>query len=188
MASGYASYDDARDPDEYVEWQKEVLRECWRLLSPTGAIFYQHKPRGQNKILQTPLDLNPGLPVRQIIIWNRNNGFNFNPCYFLSTHEWIVVFAKPDFKLTNEGKRLKDVWTIPPERNNTHPAPFPVELPLTAIQATSADVILDPFMGSGTTGVAARQSGRDFIGIELDAGYVAAARQRIECEPVRSAA
>lgn len=170
LADGYASYDDARDPDEYIAWQQEVLRECWRLLSPTGAIFYQHKPRGQNKVLQTPLDLNPNLPVRQIIIWNRNNGFNFNSSYFLSTHEWIVVFAKPDFQLTEEGKRLKDVWTIKPERNNPHPAPFPVELPLTAIQATSAKVILDPFMGSGSTGVAALRCGREFIGIELDAG------------------
>lgn len=188
LANGYASYDDARDPRDYIAWQKEFLIECWRLLSPTGAIFYQHKPRGQNKVLQTPLDLNPGLPVRQIIIWNRNNGFNFNNSYFLSTHEWITVFAKPDFRLTDEGKRLKDVWTIKPERNNPHPAPFPVELPLTAIEATNAKVILDPFMGSGTTGVAALRCGREFIGIELDPGYLKDAHERIRMEGLAIAA
>lgn len=188
LANGYASYDDARDPDEYIQWQKNVLRECWRLLSPTGAIFYQHKPRGLNKTLQTPLDLNPGLPLRQIIIWNRKNGFSHNRCYFTSSHEWIVVFAKPDFHILEGRRQTVDVWDIDPERGNPHPAPFPVELPHTAIESTNAKVILDPFMGSGTTGVAAIRCGREFIGIELDPGYLAGAWDRIEADKLDRAA
>lgn len=182
LAEGYASYDDAREPAEYIDWQKEVLRECWRLLSPTGAIFYNHKPRVQNGLLQTPLDLNPDLPLRQVLIWNRGSGHNFNRSFFVPSHEWIVVFAKPGFRLKGGKTRGKDVWDIRAERNNSHPAPFPVELAQRAIAATSAKIILDPFMGSGTTGVAALREGRDFIGIEIDPGYVRSAEERIKNE------
>lgn len=185
FGQGYASYDDARDPAEYIAWQKEILRECWRLLSPKGAIFYQHKPRIQNKLMTTPLDYNPDLPLRQIVIWNRKGGNNFNQAFFVPAHEWIAVFAKPDFRLAKGGWNATDVWTINPERNNPHPAPFPVELPRTAIAATDADVVFDPFMGSGSTGVAAMQCGRKFIGIELEGSYLENARLRMEAEKSR---
>lgn len=185
FGQGYASYDDARDPAEYIAWQKEILRECWRLLSPKGAIFYQHKPRIQNKLMTTPLDYNPDLPLRQIVIWNRKGGNNFNQAFFVPAHEWIAVFAKPDFRLAKGGWNATDVWTINPERNNPHPAPFPVELPRTAIAATDAQVIFDPFMGSGSTGVAAMQCGRKFIGIELEGTYLKNARLRMEAEKSR---
>jgi modification methylase len=182
LANGYASYDDARDPTEYIEWQKDVLRECWRLLHDDGAIFYNHKPRIQRKVLQTPLDLNPGLPVRQIVIWDRGSGFNFNEAFCTPSHEWVVIFAKTDFKFEFLRPRARDVWQIAPDHGNAHPAPFPVELPLTAIQNTSARVILDPFMGSGSTGVAALRCGRKFVGIELDAGYIEMAKARLNAE------
>ncbi|WP_205763532.1 DNA-methyltransferase [Pseudopontixanthobacter vadosimaris] len=182
LADGYASYDDARKPADYIAWQKEVLLECWRLLSPQGAIFYNHKPRVQKGVLQTPLDLNPDLPLRQIVIWNRGSGHNFSRSFFVPTHEWIVVFAKPDFRLNGGTTRGKDVWDIQPERNNPHPAPFPVELAQRAIAATSAQVVLDPFTGSGTTGVAALREGRNFIGIEIDPDYVRSAELRIKNE------
>lgn len=185
FGQGYASYDDARDPADYIAWQKEILRECWRLLSPKGAIFYQHKPRIQNKLMTTPLDYNPDLPLRQIVIWNRKGGNNFNQAFFVPAHEWIAVFAKPDFRLAKGGWNATDVWTINPERNNPHPAPFPVELPRTAIAATDAQVIFDPFTGSGSTGVAAMQCGRKFIGIELESTYLENARLRMEAEKSR---
>lgn len=182
LGEGYATYDDARNPGEYVEWQKEVLRECWRLLADDGAIFYNHKPRSMQKNLQTPLDLNPGLPVRQIVIWDRGSGFNFNECFFTPSHEWITIFAKPNFKVTAQSPRARDVWKIAPEHGSAHPAPFPVELPLTAIRNTSARTVLDPFMGSGSTGVAALRCGRQFVGIELDADYVKTTKARLEAE------
>lgn len=150
------------------------------MLRDDGAIYYNHKPRVQNGVLQTPLDLNPGLPVRQIVIWDRRSGFNFNQSFYLPTHEWVVIFAKPGFRLRSKGASgLKDVWSVPHERENEHPAPFPVDLAQKAIETTSARVILDPFMGSGSTGVAALQSGREFIGIELDPGYCEKARARM---------
>lgn len=179
LADGYASHDDAMPREEYVEWQKNILRECWRLIPSTGAIFYNHKPRIVKGQLQTPLDLNPGLPLRQIIIWDRQGrGVNFNKMFLTPTHEWIVVFAKPDFRF-RKAAADKDLWTVAPESKNGHPAPFPVELPRRAIAATNAKIIFDPFSGSGTTGVAALAEGREYIGVELDPGYMKQAEERL---------
>ncbi len=183
LADGYASHDDAMPYDEYVQWQKDMLSECWRLLSDTGAIYYQHKPRVQAGLLQTPLDYNPGLPVRQIVIWKRAGGINFTPSFYLPTHEWIVIFAKPGFRLKSQAAAgAKDVWEVPQERNNPHPAPFPVELPLIACETTKAVTVLDPFMGSASTGLAAIRTGKKFVGIELDQGYFDMGKKRIEDE------
>jgi len=180
LAQGYAEHHDAMPYAEYEAWQHQVLLECWRLLSDEGAIFYNHKPRVQDNLLWLPLALNPGLPIRQIIIWARNGGFNFSPTFYLPTHEWIIIFAKPQFKLRNRAASgVKDVWHVNTDYN-PHPAPFPVELPSRAIETTTARTILDPFMGSGSTGVAAMRHQRNFIGIEISPPYFAMAQQRIK--------
>jgi DNA modification methylase len=79
-----------------------------------------------------------------------------------------------------------DVWEIPPERASRvdHPAPFPVALPERLIHMNSyeGDLVLDPFVGSGTTAVAAVRTGRHYIGYDTDAGYIAAAQRRLEAE------
>jgi modification methylase len=181
LQNGYSSYSDDMPYEDYRVWQKSCLREMWRLLTPDGAIFYNHKPRVQNGVLQTPLDLNPDLPVRQIIIWKRDGGINFSPTFYLPSHEWIVIFAKPDFRLRSKAASgAKDVWEVSQERNNPHPAPFPVELPRIALQTVNARRVLDPFCGSGTTGVACREKDIDFTGIEIDPRYVEMAQRRIE--------
>jgi site-specific DNA-methyltransferase (adenine-specific) len=84
-----------------------------------------------------------------------------------------------------------DVWEIPSERARRvgHPAPFPVELPQRLIELFTYldDLVLDPFMGSGTTAVAALRTGRHFVGYDTDEGYVAAARARVDEERRRLA-
>lgn len=84
-----------------------------------------------------------------------------------------------------------DVWDFPPESATrvNHPAPFPVELPLRLIELYTyrGDVILDPFMGSGSTAVAAVRSERSFVGYDTDPSYVAEARKRIDHERERHA-
>lgn len=82
-----------------------------------------------------------------------------------------------DLKRTSAG--LSDVWYIPHEPSNAHPAPFPVEIPRRIISATNAEIILDPFSGSGTTAVAAKELGRHYIGIEISPDYCAMAKERI---------
>lgn len=180
MKNGYANHGDDYEYDEYVRWQKSVLLECWRLLSDTGVIFYNHKPRLQMGVLQTPLDLNPGLPVRQIIIWNRKSGYNLSQRFYVPISEWIVMFAKPDFKLKKTADSIiGDIWTFGPERHNPHPAPFPVDLPLKALQTVSGVNCLDPFCGSGSTGVACLSTGKRFIGIDNSKDYCDMSNRRL---------
>ena len=187
LGKGYNSHDDAMPLEEYTKWQKEVLSKCFDKLSDTGAIYYNHKPRVQGGILQTPLDYIPDNlkgNIRQIVIWKRSGGINFSPSFYLPTHEWIIIIAKPNFRLRDKAASgAKDVWEVNQERNNPHPAPFPVELPKIALETTNAQVILDPFMGSGTTGVACANLNRSFIGIELDEEYFKIAKERIEGAP-----
>lgn len=165
----YGAHEDALPWDEYVAWQRGLLSALWGKLSAGGAIFYNHKPRVIGTKLWTPLELiPPEIELRQVITWARPGGINYNLTGFVPTYEWIMLLAKPDFRLRSRGvSGLGDVWSMRPEKNE-HPAPFPIDLPAKAIEATDAKVILDPFMGSGTTGVAALRAGLQFIGIDKD--------------------
>lgn len=181
LANGYDACSDDMPHDKYVAWQHEVLRLCWRALSDRGAIYYNHKQRVLDGLLVSPLDYNPGLPVRQIVIWSRAGGVNFSPAFYLPTHEWVVILAKPDFRLRDRAASgIGDVWYIPQEAGTDHPAPFPVELPLRAIETTTAELVCDPFCGSGSVGVACARLGRRFIGIEQSERYFETALRRIE--------
>ncbi len=180
LVKGYSHYGDNIPHEEYAAWQRACLAEMLRLLTPDGAIFYNHKWRVQNGLLQDRQDIVSDFPVRQIIIWRRKGGINFNPGYFLPTYEVIYLIAKPDFRLVEKANALGDVWEIPQELKNEHPAPFPVELAARCITSTSAQVILDPFMGSGTTAFAAKQHGRTFIGIDISPEYCDLARSRVD--------
>lgn len=103
---------------------------------------------------------------------------NFNSAFATPSHEVIYVFAKPKFRFRDK-HGLKDVIKLLPDRDNPHPAPFPVELPRMIIAATKAKTVLDPFCGSGSTGVAALMEGRRFVGIDQSADYCAMAKRRL---------
>lgn len=180
LIEGYENYDDCMPNEEYAKWQHEVLLELVRIIKDDGAIFYNHKWRVQAGLIQDRRDIVYDVPLRQIIIWKRKGGINFNAGYFLPTYEVIYLIAKKDFKLAPHANRYGDVWEIMQELRNDHPAPFPVELIDRIISSTTGKVILDPFMGSGTTAVVAAGLGRDYIGIEKSAKYCEAARIRIE--------
>ena len=179
LIEGYEAHDDAMPHEEYVEWQRKCLTAMMRVLSEDGAIFYNHKWRVQGGLLQDRADIVDGFPVRQIIIWQRSGGINFNPGYFLPTYEVIYLIAKPGFKLAPKANAHGDVWHIPQESNNHHPAPFPVELAQRCINSTSAEVVLDPFVGSGTTVLAAEMSRRQWIGFDISDEYCEIARERL---------
>ena len=167
---------------DYVTWQKNVLKACWSRLADDGAIFYNHKPRVLGGILVTPLAYNPDLPVRQIVIWARSGGVNFSQAFYVPTHEWVVIFSKPDFRLRDKSASgAGDVWRIHQnDGGNEHPAPFPLRLPETILETTKAETVCDPFMGSATTGLACKNLGRKFIGIELEPRWFDLACQRLE--------
>ncbi len=180
LINGYENYDDCMPAKEYAEWQHKVLLELLRVIKNDGAIFYNHKWRVQDGLIQDRRDIVFDVPLRQIIIWKRKGGINFNSGYFLPTYEVIYLIAKKDFKLVPHSNRYGDVWEIMQEQRNDHPAPFPVELIDRIVSSTNAQLILDPFMGSGTTAVVAAGLGRNFIGIEKSEKYCEAARARLE--------
>lgn len=111
------------------------------------------------------------------------------------THEYIMMFSKESFKRENPDKRentitrdeflayTKSVWEFNTEsaKKVKHPAPFPVELPRRVIQLYSfkGDVVLDPFMGVGTTAIASLISDRHFVGYEISEEYCSLAEKRI---------
>lgn len=180
LVNGYDGHEDNMPHEKYVEWQRNCLTAMMRVLRDDGAIFYNHKWRVQNGIMQDRHDIVEGFPVRQIIIWKRDGGINFNPGYFLPTYEVIYLICKPDFKLAPKANARGDVWSIPQEKNNPHPAPFPVELAERCISSTTAQVVLDPFLGSGSSAIAAEALNRKWIGMDISEEYCKLARERIE--------
>ena len=180
LQNGYTHHDDCMPHDQYVKWQRACLAEMLRIIPEDGAIFYNHKWRVQGGLLQDRQDIVSGFPVRQIIIWKRKGGLNFNPGYFLPTYEVIYLIAKPKFRLSEKANAYGDVWEFTQEMNNDHPAAFPVDLISRIVSSTQAKIILDPFMGSGTTAISAINFKRDYIGIEISPEYCKMAQKRIE--------
>jgi modification methylase len=179
LIDGYSHYDDNMPYDEYVIWQRECIKEMLRVTKDDGAIFYNHKWRVQGGLIQDRQDILAGFPVRQIIIWRRQGGINFNKGYFLPTYEVIYLIAKEKFKLAKGANSFGDIWEFGQEMKNPHPAPFPVALIERIILSSDGQTVFDPFMGSGTTAVAAKKLGRDYFGIELSPDYCKSAESRI---------
>jgi modification methylase len=180
LQKGYTDHDDCMPHKEYVKWQRNCLNEMMRIIPDNGAIFYNHKWRVQGGLLQDRHDILNGFPVRQIIIWRRKGGLNFNPGYFLPTYEVIYIIAKPKFRLAPKANSYGDVWEFTQEMNNTHPAAFPLDLISRIVSSTTGKIILDPFMGSGTTAISAIQFKRNYIGIDISLEYCKMAEKRIE--------
>ncbi len=179
LQKGYTHHSDSMPHDEYVQWQRDCLTEMFRIITDDGAIFYNHKWRVQAGLLQDRQDIVSGFPVRQIIIWRRKGGFNFNPGYFLPTYEVIYLIAKPKFRLVPKASGYGDVWEFTQEMKNEHPAAYPVALIDRIISSTTAKTVLDPFMGSGTTAISAINYKRNYVGIELSPEYCEVAQKRI---------
>lgn len=180
LINGYSDHHDCMPHSDYVKWQRECISEVMRTLKDDGAFFYNHKWRVQAGLLQDRHDIIDGFPVRQIIIWRRKGGINFNAGYFLPTYEVIYLIAKKQFRLAKGANSYGDVWEFPQEMNNDHPAPFPVALIERIISSTNAKLVLDPFMGSGTTAIAAMKLKRKFVGIDVSPQYCKMAEDRIE--------
>jgi len=146
-----------------------------------------------------------GYLMRGEIIWHKGAGAGVSMAWgswqsaanpvLRDTHEYILVFSKGSFSrkkpetkentITREQfmEWTKSVWLMNPEsaKKVGHPAPFPVELPYRLIQLYTykGDIVLDPFMGSGSTAIAALKSGRKYIGYDVDPGYIQLAEERI---------
>ena len=175
-------YEDDLDEPEYVARQLAIFSSI--NVNASASLFYNHQLRWRNKNLLHPVVwFSPsGWNLRQEIIWDRCGGMMFNARMFCRFDERILWFVRDEWKWNQESVGLGTVWKIPRAQNKEHPVAFPEELPRRCMAATTCagDSVLDPFMGSGTTGVACMNLGRRFIGIEIEPKYFDIACERIE--------
>ena len=181
----YGVFDDTMTPEEYEVWQRTIIIECLRVLKPEGSFFYNHKD-----ILWHNQTIHPtfvyDFPVKQVLVWQKPSTPQISNSYFYPINEWIFWLKKdrqavPYFN-RDEALYNKSVWSFNAEKGNNHPAAFPIELPENCILSCSkeGDVVLDPFMGSGTTALAAKKNNRHYIGFELNEEYIRQAEHRLK--------
>lgn len=201
------AYFDKRDETEYREMLKKVFNECKRVLKNDGSIWVNIKNRFIDGQIVPPfwiLDFFKDMFLKNIIIWNFDWGGSTNK-RFSPRYEYVFWFTKSKdkyiFNLDNvkipalnyrpdrfksQDKNPTDVWYIQmvsgnyPERTS-HPAQYPEELIERIIQVASNDddVVLDPFVGSGTTARAALDLNRNYIGYETEKEYCEIAKKRL---------
>lgn len=179
-------------PEEvYQEQQVQVLNEIYRVTKPGGSFFYNHKTRWTRGKILHPIEWlqKTKWTIRQEIIWDRMIAANIRGWRFWQIDEKIYWLYKP-IDGNKIGKELKSmhalltsIWRFPPERKNGHPAPFPLLLPARIIYSILDDkkgVVLDPYVGSGTTCLAAKLLGSNYIGIDISKEYVKDAENRLK--------
>lgn len=211
-------YDEDLSLSEYLELLEAVFREVYRVLVPGGRAAVNvanlgRKPYVPLHLYVTQVMLRIGFLMRGEIIWSKAAapggscawGSWLSPSNptLRDVHEYILVFSKERFDRPRQGREptlerdeflelTQSIWSFNPEsaRRVGHPAPFPVELPrrLIRLYTYKGEVVLDPFAGVGTTAVAALETGRRFVGYEIEPEYVARAEARIEATRARLAA
>ena len=205
----YNSNNDMLSYADYLVFSKKWLSRCFKWLKPDGRICLNiplDKNKGGYHHVGadlTQIATQIGFQYRSTIVWNEGNISKRTawgswmsasaPCV-ISPVELIVVLCKGEWKKVS-GSRESDItdkefmewtnglWTFPGEKKSRvgHPAPFPLELPYRCIKLFSYvdDLVLDPFMGSGTTLIAASQNNRRSIGIDIDEDYCQLAADRL---------
>ena len=194
---------------EYLSLLQQVFAETHRVLEPGGRAVVNVANLGRrpyislsSHIIRMMEDL--GFLMRGEVIWRKGKAASGSTAWgswlsatnpiFRDVHEYCLCFSKGRWQRVRRGtstitkeeflEATLSVWDIQPESANRvgHPAPFPVALPRRFIELYTfeGDVVLDPFLGSGTTAVAAIETGRHYVGYETDSGYVDIARNRIE--------
>ncbi|MBU0510572.1 MAG: site-specific DNA-methyltransferase [Chloroflexi bacterium] len=202
-------YDQDLTLEEYLTLLQRVFRETYRVLVPGGRAGVNIANLGRKPYIPlnafiAQMMIAERFLMRGEIIWDKGSSAGSSTAWgswmsasnptLRDVHEYILVFSKGRFKREKQGhdptierdeflEYTKSVWHFPTQsaKRVGHPAPFPVELPRRLIQlyTFAGDVVLDPFMGSGTTALAAMETGRYFVGYEIDAGYAQQARERI---------
>jgi site-specific DNA-methyltransferase (adenine-specific) len=181
-ANGYA---DDLPEGEYQSQQNELFRELASVCNPDASLFYNHQLRWRDGVCLHPINwFSPdNWKLRTEIIWDRRGGMMMNARMFCRFDERVIWFVRGKVWKWNQSQvGFGTVWSIPSVRIKDHPVAFPVEMPTRCIAATTdpKDIVLDPYSGSASTGIAAISLGRKFIGIEREPKYFDIACKRIE--------
>lgn len=205
---GYSMYADNKEHIDYIDWLRKIFENLYFKMVKGGRVCI-NVGDGKNGVVPTSSDIIqfmskdlPYLPTAHII-WDKQTTSNRaawgsymspkNPSYPTS-FEHILIFAKDTKALQHSGKSditkeefityANSLWRFAPERNQKsvgHPAMFPEELPYRLLKMNTyiGDIVFDPFMGSGTTGVVCKKLSRNFIGAEIDKDYFNIAEDRM---------
>lgn len=180
---------DNMNEEDYEQWQIDILNECFRVLKNDGSMFYNHKLRVKKNKASFPLEwINKSKFIfRQLITWDRSSSVNLDKCRYIPCTEYIFWLIKqqknPRFKRMDNTLFPTEVWKFAPDKKNSHPAPFPIELPDNIIPNVAQNekiIVLDPFMGSGTVAKSAIKFNCDYIGFEKNKGYCDKSNEELE--------
>lgn len=175
-------YNDNMPEKDYQDWQVNVLQNLGGILTNRGHIFYNHKVRIKKGISIHPLTWisRTDFVLKQELIWIQGTP-NMDACRFFPFTERIYWLTKYDSTEINN-KRYKDYFQWSPVGiTGKHDRQFPIELPKTFIDVCpNVNMILDPYMGGGTTLIAAKELGKNSIGIEKNIQYCELAKKRLQ--------
>jgi modification methylase len=172
-------YRDTYNELNYQKWLSSIVKSCLTICR--GLVWINHKIRYRDGLAIHPVRILP-FPIYAEVIWSRGVSMALNCKRYAPSHEIILGFGKPSV-WNDDLNTLMSVWRIPPQYDGVeHPCPYPLEIPKRLITSSSlsSNLILDPFMGSGTTLVAAKQLGRRAIGIEIEEKYCHIAVKRVK--------
>ena len=203
-------YDDDLSLKEYLELLENSFKETYRVLVNGGRACINVANLGRKPYIPisdyiSKIMIDIGFNMRGEIIWNKAASASPSTAWgswmsaanpiLRDIHEYILIFSKGDYKREGKDKKstitkeqfmewTKSIWIMNAEsaRRVGHPAPFPEELPHRLIQLYSfkGDIILDPFMGSGTTAIAALKFDRKYVGYDISQEYIDLAEERIK--------
>jgi len=202
----YGVYKDNLEWEEYYDWCEKWMREIYRVLRPDGRFCLNHYlSLGTSKARSSPilelhcLSRRIGFKHHALVIWEERTRSKYTAWgswlsasapYINSPYEGILVLYKDQWKRADKGKStiskeeflegVSGVWKLGPDKLRLTPATFPESLPKRCISLLTfeGDVVLDPFMGSGTTMKAAQDLKRSCIGIEINPEYCKVIRRR----------
>ena len=172
---------------EYQEWQIDFLNECYRILKDDGYMFYNHKPRIKNGGCIHPMEwiLKSKFCLKQEIVWDMGKSANCDKIRFFPFSERVYWLAKNKNTKIYNSLNLSDVWRCVPKNNrkkNKHIAVMPEYIVECILKSIPKDdfIVLDPFMGIGTTGVVCLKLFKSFIGIEIDESSYNISKERLQ--------
>ncbi len=205
-------YDKDLSLEEYLSMLKKSFAETYRVLVNGGRACINVANLGRKPYIPlsdyiSKMMIEIGYNMRGEIIWNKAGSASPSTAWgswmsaanpiLRDIHEYILIFSKGNYNRQRDGKEstitkeqfmdwTKSIWTMNAEsaKRVGHPAPFPEELPYRLIQLYSFkdDIIIDPFMGSGTTALVSLKTGRKFVGYEISSDYIKLTEKRIEPE------
>jgi site-specific DNA-methyltransferase (adenine-specific) len=194
--------------EDYLALIQNMGREVYRVLRPGGRYVVNIANLGRKPYIPMNAHFDKAhmdvgfLPMGDII-WQKGEGASGSCAWgswksakaprLRDLHEYLLVFAKGEYSRPDKGESdisgeefmesTLSIWQVPPEsaKKVGHPAPFPVELASQVIKLYSYvnDVVLDPFVGSGTTCVAAKALKRHYVGFDINTDYCALAEKRL---------